>query len=138
MASSLSLADPRSGSNTFVWFPHMHSKELQPFGLLGELWWSWQEASVLPAVTALGIVSEAFVALLGPTVLMVFLFSLHLVLNCMFVYVCVFECVCLCVHRAQKRVWDLSELELQMVMSHLIRVLGTKLWSFARPVHTCS
>ena len=79
LASSLSLADPRSGSNTFVWFPHMHSKELQPFGLLGELWWSWQEASVLPAVTALGIVSEAFVALLGPTELMVFLFSLHLI-----------------------------------------------------------
>lgn len=71
----------------------MHSKELQPFGLLGELWWSWQEASVLPAVTALGIVSEAFVALLGPTELMVFLFSLHLVLNC----VCVCDiCFCVC------------------------------------------
>jgi hypothetical protein len=103
LASSLSLADPRSGSNTFVWFPHMHSKELQPFGLLGELWWSWQEASVLPAVTALGIVSEAFVALLGPTELMVFLFSLHLVLNCVCVCVCVyvifvFVCAQMCVH----------------------------------------
>jgi hypothetical protein len=34
--------------------------------------------------------------------------------------------LCVCVHRIQKRASDLLELELQAIVTHLIRVTGTK------------
>ena len=66
---------------------------------------------------------------------------------CVYVFLCVCVCVCVCMcacvhvyigadtHRALKRAPDSLELELQVVVSHLMWVLGMESRSSARATH---
>lgn len=54
----------------------------------------------------------------------------------LFIYVCgSVGHVCTGVFRSHKRALEPSELECQMVVSHLMWVLGTKQWFSTRTVH---
>lgn len=56
------------------------------------------------------------------------------VINIFFLSLCVYVHICTCGHRGQKRLAlvDFLGLELQVVMSHLVWVLGTKLHSLCK------